>query len=409
MRLLYIADGRSAITQNWMEYFISKGHEVHLASSFPCDGFDGLTSMVVMPVALGGVYQQVGAKDRVRDRVLRGVIPVTVRTRIRQVIAPFSFPKATQALAEIIQRIQPELMHAMRIPFEGMIAAEAAEHLRSKEVNGCKAPLLISVWGNDFTLHAKSNRRLAWYTRKALQTCDGLHTDCQRDHRLAKEWGFDGSKPSIVLPGGGGVRLELFHPDETRYEAGGKHLEENIHPFTIINPRGFRAYVRNDTFFRALPMVLERFSDVRFVCPGMRDEAQAQRWVNKLAMADKVVLLPAQTRVQMAELFKKAVISLSITTHDGTPNTLIEAMACGCFPIAGHIESLGEWITPGVNGLLVDPGDPKALAEAIIKAITHHELRRKAREMNLELVKERGEYGKCMEQAEAFYSKMIIQ
>jgi len=85
----------------------------------------------------------------------------------------------------------------------------------------------------------------------------------------------------------------------------------------------------------------------------------------------------------------------------------LEAMACGCFPIVGDVESLGEWITPGVNGLMVDPGDPKALAEAIIKALAQPELRRKARELNLALVKERGEYRKCMEEAEAFYMRMI--
>ena len=37
------------------------------------------------------------------------------------------------------------------------------------------------------------------------------------------------------------------------------------------------------------------------------------------------------------------------------PEAILEAMALGCFPIAGDIESVREWITPGVNGILVDP------------------------------------------------------
>ncbi len=115
----------------------------------------------------------------------------------------------------------------------------------------------------------------------------------------------------------------------------------------------------------------------------------------------------AQSRLQMAELFRQSQITVSVTTHDGTPNTLLEAMACGSFPIVGDIESLHEWITQGENGLLVDPGDPNALAEAILTAISRPELRRQARELNLQLVKQRAEYGWVMQQAEEFYERMI--
>jgi glycosyltransferase involved in cell wall biosynthesis len=56
---------------------------------------------------------------------------------------------------------------------------------------------------------------------------------------------------------------------------------------------------------------------------------------------------------------------------------------------------------------LVDPGDPAALAAAILNAILQPELRRKAKERNLQLVKERAEYGKCMGVAEEFYGRLI--
>jgi glycosyltransferase involved in cell wall biosynthesis len=106
-------------------------------------------------------------------------------------------------------------------------------------------------------------------------------------------------------------------------------------------------------------------------------------------------------------LFRESHISLSITTHDGTPNTLLEAMACGCFPIAGDIESLREWITPGVNGFLVDPLNPQALATAILEIIAQPDLQSQARERNLHLVKERAEYGASMRAAEDFYRQLL--
>lgn len=44
----------------------------------------------------------------------------------------------------------------------------------------------------------------------------------------------------------------------------------------------------------------------------------------------------------MAYLFRLADVTVSLSEDDGTPNTLLEAVACGCFPIAGDIESVRE-------------------------------------------------------------------
>jgi glycosyltransferase involved in cell wall biosynthesis len=324
-------------------------------------------------------------------------------------IAPLTLPQATDALREVIERVQPEMIHAMRIPFEGMIAGKSLRHNVQAGGKAREIPLLVSVWGNDFTLHAKSSPLMAYYTRQTLKHCHALHTDCQRDLNLAKALGFATDKPAIVLPGGGGIDLEVFHPAEESYdEHGGNYLSMEGLRVRIINPRGFRAYVRNDTFFHAIPMVLQRYPDAHFVCPGMAGEAQALKWVAELEIGEHVDLLPPQSMQGMAELFRKSQISLSITTHDGTPNTLLEAFACGCFPIAGDIEALREWITPGKNGLLVNPGDPQALSAAILSAISQPELRKKAREINLELVNERAEYGKTMRRAEAFYNQLLF-
>ena len=109
----------------------------------------------------------------------------------------------------------------------------------------------------------------------------------------------------------------------------------------------------------------------------------------------------------MSDLFRQAQVAVSPSFHDGTPNTLLEAMACGCFPVVGDIESLREWITPGVNGLLVDPADPQALAEAVLVALEQPDLRQRAAAHNLELIAERAEYGRVMLQAEAFYKQLV--
>ncbi len=407
MKILYVADGRSPIALNWISYFIREGHEVHLASTFPCPAKEGLSSLEIIPVAMSAIYSRENGRDAGRVTWIRRILPVRIRTMFRQFVAPFSLRGSSIKLQQMIERIRPDIVHAMRIPFEGMIASTAMQAINKRNSYTWRPPLLISVWGNDFTLHAKATPSMARYTRLALQAANGLHTDCQRDQRLAVELGFSAKKPAIILPGGGGIQMDTFYPSNIQPEEKAARVGEGVDPIVIINPRGIRAYVRNDTFFHSIPSVVGKISNVRFICIGMQGVAQVEKWCNELKIGEKVELLPPQSRLQMAELFRQSQITVSISMHDGTPNTLLEAMACGSFPIVGDIEALHEWITQGENGLLVNPGDPNALAEAILTVISHPEFRRQARELNLQLVRKRAEYGWVMQQGEEFYGRMI--
>lgn len=393
MRLLFLADGRSPTALNWIEYFIYQGHEVHLVSTHPCEPGPGLASFWLAPVAFSEVA---GAKPA--GWGWKALIPVGLRTALRQRVGPATLLRSARRFREILERVQPDLVHAMRIPYEGILAALAQP----------ACPLLVSVWGNDFTLHASSTKKMAQLTQLCLQRASALHTDCQRDARLARIWGFSPEKPEIVLPGGGGVQPDIFYPPDGGLQAAS--LSEGFSAGRsgpiVTNPRGLRAYVRNDVFFKAIPLILENASQVQFICPAMQGETQPERWVSELGIAEHVSLLPKLARPKMADLFRCAQVTVSPSTHDGTPNTLLEAMACGSFPVVGDLESLREWIVPGVNGLLADPNDPHSLAEAILLALQREELRSEAAAYNHTLITRRAIYSDVMAQAEEFYENL---
>jgi len=255
---------------------------------------------------------------------------------------------------------------------------------------------VVSVWGNDFTLHAPSTRAMTRFTRLAMGRADALHTDCRRDVRLARQWGFPVGQPNVVLPGGGGIQMAMFAPPATL----------PTRP-TLINPRGLRAYVCNETFFQALSLVLKEVPELRVLCPAMAGDAQAQRWVADLGLQGVVELLPFQSRGAMADLFRRSQVVVSPTTHDGTPNTLLEAIACGCYPVVGDLESLREWFEEGVNASLVDPRDAAALAQAILAALRSPDLRRQAAKYNRNMIAQRADYNVVMAQAEVFYRSLL--
>jgi glycosyltransferase involved in cell wall biosynthesis len=164
--------------------------------------------------------------------------------------------------------------------------------------------------------------------------------------------------------------------------------------------------VRTDVFFQAIPRVIQQRPEVLFACAGMDGQPEALRWVAQFDIAENVRLLPYLSQPQLWHLFHRAAASVSVSEHDGTPNSLLEAMALGCLPIAGDIESIREWITPGVNGLLVEPSDPQALAEAILLALDQPDLRPHAAERNLEIIRQRAEVGYVRGKMADFYESL---
>lgn len=403
MHIVLVADGRSPITRRWIRGLLALRHQVTLVSTYPCEGVEGVDGIAVFPVAFGGLAGSQVGRGGGRDRPQSGLRPLLGRFRSSVVAAryrlgPLTLPSYGHNFARLVRNLEPDLVHALRVPFEGMLAAYTPPGI----------PLAVSIWGNDLTLHAARNGAMARWTTRSLRRADGLAADARRDIRLGREWGFDPDKPVLVVPGSGGI--DLAEMERVRAESdsipdpfpGGAPL--------VVNPRGFRpGSVRNDVFFQSIPLILERCPNVQFACPGMAGQAEALAWLKRLKLGGQVDLLPYLSQEELWRLFLRAQVTVSVSAHDGTPNSLLEAMACGCFPVAGDIESLREWITPGVNGLLVDPGRPEALAEAVLLALDHPELRSQAAQRNQEIIAARAEVGRVRAEIDAFYQQLIGQ
>jgi len=99
----------------------------------------------------------------------------------------------------------------------------------------------------------------------------------------------------------------------------------------------------------------------------------------ELRLGARVRFLGAQPRPVALELFAAGDAVLLTSTWENFPHAVVEGLAAGTPVIATAVGGVAEVVTDGVNGLLVPPGDPHRLAEAIRRFFADDELRAQLR------------------------------
>ena len=95
--------------------------------------------------------------------------------------------------------------------------------------------------------------------------------------------------------------------------------------------------------------------------------------ISSLNVADRVHITGARTDVP--DLLRASDVFLFPSLYEGLGIALIEAMAAGCASVATRTGPLAEVINDGVDGLLVAPRDPNALAQAVCELLANPDRR----------------------------------
>lgn len=401
MKLLFVADGRSPTAQSWINNVIQDGHRVSLISTYPCQQFTGLEEFHILPVAFsgtaaGGLSPALKNRDTTsRKSLVKRLRPALMH--LRYYLGPLTLPFYQQRFERILERIAPELIHALRIPFEGMLSSRAPG----------KYPLVLSIWGNDLTLHANGSLFMSHLTQKCLFRADGLLADASRDIRLARSFGLNVQNPTMVIPGCGGIDLIGIEKARTMTPKG---LLGSIpqNKRLVINPRGLRpGSLRTDVFFQAIRLLSGQYTDLLFVCPNMARQPEAEKYTSDPQINQSVLLLPRLSQPELWWLYTRSELLISPGAHDGVPNSFLESLAAGCFPIVGDIESMREWITPGINGLVYPVDDPQSLSEAVTSALDNPQRRQAAARINRKIIREKADRVQLRPQISAFYQHIL--
>lgn len=142
---------------------------------------------------------------------------------------------------------------------------------------------------------------------------------------------------------------------------------------SVANLRPEKGY---DVLLQTAHLIDERGLPVRFVAAGQgaldRELSERHR---ALELGDRFRFLGH--RQDALELLTAADIVVLSSHHEGLPVVLMEAASVGAAMVATSVGGVGQVIQDGVNGLIVPPGRPEALADAIERLASDPDLRKR--------------------------------
>jgi glycosyltransferase involved in cell wall biosynthesis len=261
-------------------------------------------------------------------------------------------------LYRLITDFQPDVIHT-QTPRAGVLGRMAAWLAR--------VPVIVHTFHDLSYLNPPRRSIFLPLERIAARTQDTIIT--LNDHmrrELAETYHIARKRRVTVLPLG----LDLAVFAQTVRKQGAFRQRWNIpDQVPLVGIVGRLAPVKNhDLFLRAAALVRTQLPEAHFVVVGdgeSRPEAEAL--VETLELTDVVTFTGWQEDIP--PLYSDIDLLVISSHNEGTPGSVIEALAAGCPVVATAVGGLPHLLDGGELGRLVAPGDASALAEAIVETL----------------------------------------
>ncbi|MEH6632301.1 MAG: glycosyltransferase family 4 protein [Halopseudomonas aestusnigri] len=208
-----------------------------------------------------------------------------------------------------------------------------------------KKPLMISCLGGDVLFDEQGTLGPVgrWITKRALKRCDHVTVVSNHLGDIVEQFGVSRSKIQRVI---WGVNHEIFHPHPLSNTTRALwHVADDTQ--VIFSPRMLKPFYNQMMMLDALKKVLKKHPKAVLVFStynqdkNYREEIEAR--VLELNLEDNVRFAPPMNQQEMMLAYNCADLTLSLSPSDGTPLSVMEAMACGTPVIMADLERYKEF------------------------------------------------------------------
>jgi glycosyltransferase involved in cell wall biosynthesis len=382
MRVALSADGRSPHTQRWANAIADRGHEVAVVWASQDLSDAELT--------------------RYRDSISHHAYVRTTPQR-----RPWMLPFAPLTAHRLARTLNPDLVHGLFLSGYGW----TAHALRVR-------PLVLSALGSDvLDLETGSARSFppgaataygVWRTLRAVAGADVVFADSAAIAD-AVDRHVPGTETRIVRFG---AKIGAATP-AARSEWR-RRLRVGEGDFVALSSRLVRRNYNIDTVIQAFAEIHDRIpGSILVLKENMRfSDVDYRRYcfelIDKLGIRDGVRTVGELDGEELLALYAAADVYLSVPSRDGTAVSVLEAMAAGVAIVATDAPGIDpEILRTEETALLVPPGDPAALASAVVALGRDGELRERLARRAGEIVRLHGDFDRELDRAVEFYEELV--
>ena len=317
---------------------VRQGHDVHV---------------LVQSRFLGSLYK------RLFRRRPTGLVPVHYFVYYFDGVHPMTEAndKAVATIAHLAKRYRLDVLHTWGALPCGYLA------MRAKALTRVKTLVLLTFQDiHDPFLKLQP----VWTERipKVLRSADRI-VSCAPDQKNRVQQDVPGQNIGVIPHG---TRTDVFTPDRRSEELRRKLCPEGG-PFLFSLQRLHRRK-GVDVQIRAMLHVREEFPNARLIIGGTGAESpQLETLIEQLGLAETVRLIGFISNEDLPAYYASCDLFVFHSHYEAFGIVLAEAMACGAPIVSTLAGAIPQVVENSVQGVLVRPGDPEAIGEAIIQLL----------------------------------------
>jgi len=353
---------------------------------------EGIQSVVVT----GSVGEEEGDMSYLFSE--RGKSPV-ILPELRREIHPLLDAVCLWKLFQIMRRERPDIVHThmAKAGALGRLAATLARvPVRIHTFHGHVFEGYFSRFKTRFFLAIE--RFLARRSNCLIAVSDHVRQEICRRYRIGSP------KRVRVVPLG--LDLEPFlrlngEEGSLRTELG---LSSGIRLIGIV---GRLVPIKNHAFFlEVVEALVKKRQDLHFVIVGRGEEEEAlKRLVRQKGLSRFVTFLG--WRKNLTEIYSDLDVVVLTSRNEGTPVSLIEAMASGKAVVATRVGGVPDVVQDGVTGYTVSSGDLSGFVEKIELLLHHRDLQERLGKAGRKWVSERFSKERLLQNIRTLYQELL--